>query len=391
VNQSQLNRLGSDHARSSLTGNEIRNRIPKAVMVACCLALLFGATACLPAVVPNASNQPSPTIIPIAPQPADTAQCNEVDAAARVRPSVTRVEAGDRIGTGFFVSANGLMITNQHVVGTVRSASVTLEGGRTVSALVKAANSDKDLALLQVGQSGLPPVSLGDDTALKVGQRLIALGYALDIPGDPSLTSGSYSAHRTRAGEALIQTDTPLNHGNSGGPIFDECGNVVGVATFGLPDSQGLNFAIAASEVRQFLAASGTSSGNQAPVQTTTRPVQTATRPLQTATSASQQTCLRSLDGVWQFTDYIRYGKGVGEKYNFQVRLSHQGQSVTGSGDLSIRGQLSGCTLTATFGQGQGSGQFSWTFDASGARFAGTFSAPSSSNGGDSIGSRVGN
>ena len=88
---------------------------------------------------------------------------------------------------------------------------------------------------------------------MRPGSRLLAWGYALGFPGDLTLTTGSFSGLRSAKGVTYVQTDTALNHGNSGGPLFDQCGQVVGVVDFGLRDTQGLNFAIASSNAEGFI------------------------------------------------------------------------------------------------------------------------------------------
>lgn len=94
--------------------------------------------------------------------------------------------------------------------------------------------------------------------------------------------------------------------------------------------------------------------------------------------------------GEWLFTDIVEYGPGSGSRFSFRVRLSQQGASITGSGDLAIQGTFDGRTLRATFRQGGGGGEFIWTFAADGGSFEGTFQSTGFGNGGSSIGRRVG-
>ncbi len=100
--------------------------------------------------------------------------------------------------------------------------------------------------------------------------------------------------------------------------------------------------------------------------------------------------CPAAIDGLWQFTDSISAGNGVGQQYTFQVYLSRQGDLVAGKGLLTLAGRLNGCELQATFSQpGAGSGTFDWVFSPDGSQFGGTFSAPSFRNAGDSTGQRL--
>jgi len=150
----------------------------------------------------------------------------------------------------FAVAADGFILTANHVVASERTAAVTLADARVVIAQVIGRREDQDLAVLRAPVSGLTPVAWGDDRALQPGQRLLALGYAKDLPGEPSLTGGSFSARRSgafiRLQADIVQTDTTLNPGNSGGPLFTNCGEVIGVVQSARTQAVGLNFAVAA-------------------------------------------------------------------------------------------------------------------------------------------------
>jgi S1-C subfamily serine protease len=229
-----------------------------------------------PSAAPSATPAPTPT------SAATTRTCDDPTATARVRPSVVRIEAGRGMGTGVIVGPD-LVITAEHVVETVQSVRLALADGRTTSATVLARRPQQDLAILRATTTGLTPAAWGDDRALRPGQPLLALGFALDIPGEPSLTGGRFSAHRTEKGVDLIQTDAPLNPGNSGGPIFTQCGEVVGIVSFGLVEGQGLNFAVAARHARELAAnpTAGTSPSPSAAPRSpspTPRPTPTPTR-----------------------------------------------------------------------------------------------------------------
>jgi serine protease Do len=183
-------------------------------------------------------------------------------AAERAGPAVVKVEIGHRggqrgrgpqqgLGSGVIYSSEGYILTNAHVVAGASRVTVTLPDGRSLPAGVIGAQPERDLAILRVGQSGLPVAEL-HAAPLRVGQLVVAIGnpYGLDF----TVTAGVVSAlnrslpldHHTMLGQ-LIQTDTPINPGNSGGPLVDVQGRVVGITTAILPYAQGLGFAIAAS------------------------------------------------------------------------------------------------------------------------------------------------
>ncbi|MFF5174224.1 trypsin-like peptidase domain-containing protein [Micromonospora sp. NPDC000089] len=163
--------------------------------------------------------------------------------AEKVLPSVVTVRvaslAGTSEGSGFIVSAEGHVITNDHVVsGGPGKASVIFNDGSTAPATVVGQDPESDIAVIKVNnRSGLRPVEFGDSDALAVGDPVLAMGSPLSLAN--TVTAGIISAlDRTmQAGEpggpvryyAAIQTDAAVNHGNSGGPLVDSAGRVIGV------------------------------------------------------------------------------------------------------------------------------------------------------------------
>ncbi|MEV0155256.1 trypsin-like peptidase domain-containing protein [Micromonospora sp. NPDC050686] len=162
--------------------------------------------------------------------------------AERVLPSVVTVRVtslgGTSEGSGFIVSPEGHVITNDHVVtGSVGKASVIFNDGSSAPATVVGQDPESDIAVIKVARSGLRPVEFGDSDSLAVGDPVLAIGSPLSLAN--TVTAGIVSAlDRTmQAGEpggptryyAAIQTDAAVNHGNSGGPLVDGAGRVVGV------------------------------------------------------------------------------------------------------------------------------------------------------------------
>lgn len=176
-------------------------------------------------------------------------------------PSIRRRVGG---GSGFFVSADGLVVTNRHVVDD-RSAqyTVTLQDGKRHPAKILAVDPTLDLAVLKIENvSGMPVLELGDSDAIQIGQTVIAIGNAL-AEFQNSVTKGVISGKNRRliAGgvggaevlEEAIQTDAPISPGNSGGPLLDLRGRVVGVNTAVSSDGQSLGFAIPITAVKRAL------------------------------------------------------------------------------------------------------------------------------------------
>ena len=136
-------------------------------------------------------------------------------------------------GTGFVISADGQIVTNAHVIEGADEVKVTFEDGTSYIAEVKGSDNTTDIALLDIEAEGLDYVSFGDSDALKVGQNVIAMGNPFGLGN--TVTTGIVSAlgRDINAGpfDNFIQTDAAINRGNSGGPLFNEAGEVIGVNT----------------------------------------------------------------------------------------------------------------------------------------------------------------
>jgi serine protease Do len=169
-------------------------------------------------------------------------------------------------GTGFIVDPNGAMVTNFHVVEGGVSIRVVMADGRRFEARVIGGDPDADLAVLDVEAEGLPTVPLGSSDQLRLGEPVVALGFALALEGGPSVTSGIVSAvgrtitagdsaGNSRTYEDLIQTDAAINPGNSGGPLVDLSGRVVGINTAGVQagTAENIGFAIAIDRAREVI------------------------------------------------------------------------------------------------------------------------------------------
>jgi serine protease Do len=166
-------------------------------------------------------------------------------------------------GTGFIVDEGGVIVTNYHVVERAFEIEVVTGDGERLQARAIGGDFAADLAVLKVDAEDLPTVPLGDSDQLRLGQDVVALGFALGLEGGPSVTTGIVSGLgrtidaggegvETRTYEDVIQTDAAINPGNSGGPLVDLRGRVVGINTAGVRAgaAENVGFAIAINRAR---------------------------------------------------------------------------------------------------------------------------------------------
>jgi S1-C subfamily serine protease len=160
-------------------------------------------------------------------------------------------------GSGIILDGKGLIVTNNHVIEGANQVHVSLKDGRTFTGEVVGSDEATDVAVIRVNAEDLPAADLGDSENLKVGQFVLAIGNALALPGGPTVSMGVLSAKgRPLPGsdfvfEGLLQTDAAVNPGNSGGPLADLDGRVIGITTMMIPYAQGMGFAIPINTVKK--------------------------------------------------------------------------------------------------------------------------------------------
>jgi len=155
-------------------------------------------------------------------------------------------------GSGFIISSDGFVITNNHVIENSKEIKVALADGRTVGAELKGADPSTDIAVLKIYETGLKLLAMADSDKLRPGQIAIAIGNPLGLQhtvtaGVVSALGRTLRANNGRMIDDVIQTDASLNPGNSGGPLVNSMGQVIGVNTATIASAQGLCFAVSSN------------------------------------------------------------------------------------------------------------------------------------------------
>ena len=189
-----------------------------------------------------------PTVAPAELAPLTDEEQTIVGIARQASSSVVGIIRGQSSGSGIIVREDGIVLTNSHVLGGARAVEVSLADGRVLQGEVLGRDPSVDVGVVRVNATGLPAAILGDADQLQVGQTAVAIGNPLGL--ERTVTSGVVSAlNRSPVGfglDALIQTDAAISPGNSGGPLLNSRGQVIGIntAVARAPGAEGLGFAV---------------------------------------------------------------------------------------------------------------------------------------------------
>ncbi|MCA3016925.1 MAG: trypsin-like peptidase domain-containing protein [Myxococcaceae bacterium] len=197
-----------------------------------------------------------PSLVPSFTPPASLAPLVRAVRAGVVNLSTKNEGPSKSLGSGFLITADGLVVTNHHVIERAQSIVCRLADGRAFGASVVGRDAETDLALLRLdGAADLPTVTLGDSDQLEVGDWVVAIGNPFGL--DTSVTHGLVSARERIIGvgpfDDFLQIDALINPGNSGGPIFDLRGYVIGVTSAVMSQGQGVGFAVPINLVKDLL------------------------------------------------------------------------------------------------------------------------------------------
>jgi serine protease Do len=218
--------------------------------------------AATPARDPMSASAPPP--VPAAPLP--NAPVSFAPLVKQVAPSVVHIDVegrrGQGLGTGFIISSDGYIATNEHVVGGMQRIRVRMADDRTFAAKLIGTDPKTDVALIKIEPpaGGLPSLELGDSDVLEVGDWVVAIGSPLNL--DQTVTAGIVSAkqrrrinpsNRVSQYEDFIQTDASINPGNSGGPLLNMRGEVIGINSAVSAQGQGIGFAIPINMAKKLL------------------------------------------------------------------------------------------------------------------------------------------
>ena len=255
-----------------------------------------------PTPVPTPTRRPRPT-----PTPTKSPAVVLSEMVKRVRPAVVRIESSTSSGSGAIVETQGrtgYIITNHHVVEGDAEVTVTVNDSTPYRGEVLGSDPLRDLAIVSICCGSFRTLPFGDASGLQAGDEVVAMGYALGIGGEASVTRGIVSAIRyePRYRSDVIQTDAAINPGNSGGPMLSMEGKILGINTYRIDESnegrtaEGLGFALSEETVQQRIPALKTARAASTPTPTRS-PMATPTRRPQPTQSYSDGDGFGPIDG----------------------------------------------------------------------------------------------
>lgn len=215
--------------------------------------LALGAAAACEPPLPPVEAGPPPSAPPAAVS-AEAAKLTPAQIARRITPSVVTIRSASSLGSGFVVKEDGWIATNLHVLTGAEELRVVLADGSEYSvSLVVALDAAHDLAVLGIDKTALPAIVLGESGDVHPGDAVVAIGHPLGL--EDTVSDGLVSAVRTvEPGFTLLQISAPIAPGSSGGPLIDDQGHVIGIATAVSREGQNLAFGVPSEYLKALLA-----------------------------------------------------------------------------------------------------------------------------------------
>ena len=218
--------------------------------------------------LPPATNTPPPSDRPAlniqfigAADLSDESKSSLADLIESIQAGVVQITTSSGSASGFIITSDGLVVTNEHVVSGESNVGVWLTNGRRYGASVLERDATSDLALLKIDGGSFDAIAVGDPNTVRMGDEVLALGFPLadTIGTNLTVTRGIVSSTRMEDGVQLLQTDASLNPGNSGGPLVNRDGEVIGVNTSRIEETDSgrpvtnIGFAVSVSELERRL------------------------------------------------------------------------------------------------------------------------------------------
>jgi len=214
------------------------------------LAVVFLAVICAVNTMAQDAHRPSGESTIQLPQSSTENKANEwAEIVARTGPAVVVVQTDEGLGSGFIIRADGIIVTNHHVVANAKAMAVKLQSGEVYrNVYLLSSDPVNDLAFLKIEAVDLPTIPLGNSNSIQLGDAVLLVGSPLGL--EQTVSSGLISGIRLDNGVRVLQTSAAASHGSSGGPLLNRSGDAVGVMRFKLVNGENLNFAIPINYVR---------------------------------------------------------------------------------------------------------------------------------------------
>src|SRR3989338_6695911 len=177
-------------------------------------------------------SRPSQTPLVIS-SPKITQKLSNAEIIRKIKPTIVYVETNNSVGSGMILSVDGFILTNAHVISGVSSVQIKLFNSKTFSGVVVGRDENIDLALLKINTDNVSAIELGNSDDVQQGDEVFALGYPFGLEGDVSFKEGTISRRISDGDATYLETSAEIHPGNSGGPLVNKYGEVVGVNSAG--------------------------------------------------------------------------------------------------------------------------------------------------------------